>query len=253
VTLQTSTLIAVILLAAPIVAPPDPPHPPSPPNDDTIERFLAEKTTPLRSAVTYRHLEATTRGGSMRGWIDACAVVDGNDMRYSVIAEGGSGAVRKRALIAALDGEVKARRSGEAGRASLHPENYEFAAADDSGADLVRVALTPRRSDTMLVKGSMYLAPRDGDLVRVEGALAKAPSFWTRRVRVDRRYARVAGVRVPVSMTSTAHVLVVGESTFSMAYSYLAINGEPVEDPDAPAQARRCASARKKSDTGDDR
>jgi hypothetical protein len=59
---------------------------------------------------------------------------------------------------------------------------------------------------------------------------------------VDRRYARVAGVRVPVSMTSTAQVLVVGESTFSMAYSYLAINGNPVVDPRVPGQARACSA-----------
>ena len=195
--------------------------------------------------MTFRHLEATARGGSLRGWLDACTIVDGREMRYSIVAQGGSSAVRKRALVAALEGEVKARRSGETGRASLHPDNYEFTPAAEPDAGLVRVALKPRRSESLLVKGAMYLAPGDGDLVRVEGALVKAPSFWTRRVRVDRRYARVGGVRVPVSMTSTASVLVVGESTFSMAYSYLAINGAPVVDPRAPEAARACTAPAK--------
>ena len=229
--LLTPTVIAAILLAAPS------------PRGDTIDRFLAQKATPLTSAVTFRHLEATTRSGTMRGWVDACTVTDGDEMRYSVVAQGGSGAIRKRALIAALDGEVKARRRGETGRATLHPDNYEFTSGDESGAGLVRVGLRPRRRDTMLIRGSMYLAPEDGDLVRVEGALVKSPSIWTRRVRVDRRYARLAGVRVPVSMTSTAQVLIVGESTFSMAYSYLAINGAPVVDPRAPAEAGACGAA----------
>jgi hypothetical protein len=248
VNLPTSTFVAVTLIAAPTVLVPGLPrsaNPPSPPNDDAIARFLAQVSAPLTSAVTFRHLEATTRGGKLRGWLDACTVLDGAEMRYSVVGQGGSGAVRKRALIAALDGEVKARHSGETRRANLHPDNYEFAAADASGG-LVRVALTPRRTDAMLVRGSMYLAPEDSDLVRVEGALVKSPSMWTRRVRVDRRYARVGGVRVPVSMTSTAQVFVVGESTFSMAYSYLAINGEPVVDPRAPAEARACAGAAKR-------
>jgi hypothetical protein len=231
VNLPTSTLIAVMLLGGS-----------SRPSPDAVERFLTQKTAPLTSAVTFRHLEATARGGSLRGWVDACTVIDGSEMRYTVVGQGGSGAVRKRALIAALDGEVKARRQGDTGRASLHPDNYRFASADAAGG-LVRVSLTPRRSDAMLIRGSMYLAPEDADLVRVEGALVKSPSIWTRRVRVDRRYARLAGVRVPVSMTSTAHVLIVGESTFSMAYSYLAINGESVADPGAPPKARACASA----------
>ena len=176
----------------------------------------------------------------MRGWIDACASVHGSEMRYSVIREGGSGAVRKRALIAALDGEVKANR-GDTGRANLHPDNYEFTPGEAADG-LQRVALSPRRSDAMLIRGSMYLASEDGELVRIEGALVKAPSFWTRQVRVERRYARLAGVRVPVSMTSTAQVLIVGESTFSMVYRYLAINGAPVVDPHAPAEARACAN-----------
>jgi hypothetical protein len=232
VNLLTPILIAVTLTLVRIAPPP-------PPNHDAVDRFLAQKTEPLTSAVTFRHLEATTRGGSMRGWIDACTMTDGNDMRYSIVRQGGSGAVRRRALIAALEGEAKARRGGDTGRANLHPDNYEFMAA--AAADgLVRVAIRPRRSDALLIKGSMYLAPDDGDLVRIEGALVKAPSIWTRRVRVDRRYARVAGIRVPVSMKSTAQVLVVGESTFSMDYSYLAINGAPVVDPRAPARARAC-------------
>jgi hypothetical protein len=84
----------------------------------SVERFLTRKEVPLTSAVTRRHLVATTRGGAMSGWIDACTFLDGNEMRYEILAQGGSGAVRKRALIAALDGEVKARRAGDTARAA---------------------------------------------------------------------------------------------------------------------------------------
>jgi len=37
-----------------------------------------------------------------------------------------------------------------------------------------------------------------------------------------------AGVHVPVSMRSTADVLVVGSSSFAMTYRYTEINGKPV-------------------------
>ena len=54
----------------------------------SIDRFLAQKEAPLASAVARRHLVATTRGGAMSGWIDACTFQDGNEMRYEVVAQG---------------------------------------------------------------------------------------------------------------------------------------------------------------------
>ena len=144
--------------------------------------------------------------------------------------------MRKRALIAALDGEVKARKE-PVSRAALDPSNYEFA-PEIIEDGVLRVGLTPKRKDTLLIQGAMFLSPDEADLLRLEGRLVKPPSFWTRQVTVVRRYARTSGVRVPVSMESTAKVLVVGTSTFSMSYRYRAINGDLVPqeaglDPDA--------------------
>lgn len=193
----------------------------------SIDRFLARKEAPLISAVTRRHLVATTRGGAMSGWLDACTFQDGDDMRYEIVAQGGSSAVRKRALLAALDGEVKARRDGDPSRAALVPANYEFTTEDAPG-DVLRVTLTPKRKDAMLIEGAMTLARDSGELLSIEGQLVKPPSFWTRQVHVTRRYARIAGVRVPIAMESRAKVLVMGASTFDMSYRYLAINGAAV-------------------------
>jgi hypothetical protein len=44
-------------------------------------------------------------------------------------------------------------------------------------------------------------------------------------VDVLRRYARIAGVRVPVVVESTASVKLAGQSTFRMNYTYETING----------------------------
>jgi len=206
-----------------------------------VNRFLARHDPPLVSAVALRHLEATTRGGAMSGWIDACTLLDAGTLRYWIVAEGGSGAVRRRALVAALDGEVKAQREGHASRARLDPCNYEFlpAVAD---AGVLRVGLKPRRKDAMLIEGTMALSPDEADLISLEGQLVKAPSFWTHQVHVVRRYARPTGVRVPVSMESTAKVLVVGTSTFAMTYRYLSINGHAVEPSSPGPDPRVCAA-----------
>jgi hypothetical protein len=87
----------------------------------------------------------------------------------------------------------------------------------------------------MLVDGSLFLEADSADLVKIEGELARRPSFWTRNVKVLREYSRVAGVHVPVAMSSTADVLFAGPSSFSMTYKYVEINGTSVEPKDFPA------------------
>ena len=126
--------------------------------------------------------------------------------------------------------------------AALDPANYEFAPAVAEDG-LLRVGLTPRRKDAMLIDGAMFLSPEDADLVRLEGRLVKPPSFWTRQVKVVRRYGRNAGVRVPLSMESTAKVLIVGTSTFAMSYRYLSVNGRPVSGELGPASSAQVCAA----------
>jgi len=88
----------------------------------------------------------------------------------------------------------------------------------------------PRRKDIVLVDGSIFLNPDDGDLVKVEGRLAKTPSMWTRRVDIVRSYRRLAGVRMPVELETVATLLVAGRSTFRMTYDYETVNGQRVGD-----------------------
>lgn len=226
-----------MLLAAPPSNPLARPDGP-PPGDAAVERFLTSTEPPLVSAVAHRHMVATTRGGGMTAWLDACTTLDGRDLRYRVVGEGGSGSLRKRALLAALEGEAKARREGDVSRAALERTNYEFIPEAGEGASL-RVKLRPRRKDSMLVDGAMTLTRTTGDLLQVEGRLVKPPSFWTRNVDVTRRYARIVGIRVPVSTASKAQVFVMGASTLDITYEYLSINGVPVEG-DGPTPADAC-------------
>ena len=79
----------------------------------------------------------------------------------------------------------------------------------------------------------MWVTDTEADLVRVEGRLAKSPSFWARRVDIVRRYGRVAGVRVPLSVESTAHVRIAGPSAMTMTYQYEMVNGRPVTSPES--------------------
>lgn len=204
---------------------------------------------PLRSYVAIRRLESTNERHDKQAWLVARTELrpDGTFV-YHVLDEGGSELIRTRVLHAALDKEAEVHRSGRSRRGGLTADNYEFAAPQSSG-DVLQVALTPRRKDEMLVKGTLTTSV-DGELLRVEGELVKRPSFWTRSVHLVRRYGRVDGTHVPVRLDTRAQVLMAGPSTLSMTYEYLEINGRSVSAAGRPAsETARLVATRQDTST----
>jgi len=197
-----------------------------------LQRFLARGDSPTVAYRALRHLDAHNAKFGASGWMDAWTEFDDeHGLRFEIVAEGGSAYVRKKVLRAALEGEQRIWAAREPQRASLTAENYTFLERGVGPEGLAAVAITPRRKDVLLVEGAIFVEPDAGDLRRIEGTLSKAPSFWTRRVEIVRRYERIAGVRVPVSIESVASILIVGRSTFKMTYEYETINGQHVGDP----------------------
>jgi hypothetical protein len=196
-----------------------------------LDRFLAPDDQPLVSYRAFRHLSATTRGGRMSASIDAWTTLDPvHGFTYEITSMEGSALIQKKVLIAALEAEQKAVESANKSQSALTPANYEFLDVSPLDAHLVKVDVRPRRKHVMLVNGAIVIESDSADLVRVEGELSQRPSFWTRRVHVVREYNRVGGIHVPVSMKSTADVLIVGSSSFSMTYRYSEINGKHVSE-----------------------
>jgi hypothetical protein len=197
------------------------------PSDDVLDRFLAQDASQPHYRGT-RHLEA--ENGKRRGWLDVVTeYAPKTGFRYHITAEGGSDYIRRKVLIGVLDGERAVVAGGEDTRSSLARSNYNFQTKglDDDG--LAHVLLVPRRKERALVAGVMLLRPEHGELARVEGRLAKNPSFWVRNADIIRTYARIGGVVVPVAMDSKAHIRFFGAATFRMTYNYAQINGQPVE------------------------
>jgi len=204
------------------------------PSADTsvIARVVAREDPPPAQYRALRRLEAKSDklGGS--AWIEAWTEVDpAKGFRYQIVTEGGSGFVRGKVLRPWLDGETKMWANGDPERASLSLENYAFTDRGLTPDGLAWLDVKSRRKDVLLVDGSIFVNPEDGDLVRIQGRLSKTPSFWTRRVEVVRHYRRINGIRVPVAIESIAQVLIAGRSTFKMTYEYETINGQQVGNP----------------------
>jgi hypothetical protein len=223
--------VTCLLFVGTLVPPPGPPALAAAQtrSDQLVERFLTNTDNSLVSYRAIRKLHAVARGGKMQASLTARTSLDPEKgFQYDVLEESGSGLIRSRVLHAALEAERQARARDQSARAALSEANYRFAPAEITPEGLLRVAIFPKRKDAMLVEGSILLTNDQADLIRVEGLLVKRPSFWTRRVHIVRRYERVAGVRVPIAMGSTADILFSGHSTFSMDYEYEIVNGHAV-------------------------
>jgi hypothetical protein len=198
---------------------------------DVLARFL--RSAAERQAVEYRafrRLEASSPKVNSSGWVEAITEFDPRaGMRYRIVAEGGAGRIRG-VLKGVLDAEREATHPGRSGNAALTPENYEFQPGPADADGLIAVRVKPRRRDAALVDGTICVTAPHGDLVRIEGRLAKNPSFWTRSVDVVRRYERRAGALVPVEVRSVADVKLAGPSSFVMRYDYEIVNGQATRD-----------------------
>jgi hypothetical protein len=193
-----------------------------------LRRFLATSSATPERFVAIRHLEARNDHFNKDAWMDVRVEADAAGFRFAILAEGGSGYIRSKLFKNALQTEQKIWASGEPDRSGFTLDNYTF---EDKGAEATGLAwlgVTPRRKDMLLVIGSIFVRPEDGELVRIEGALAKTPSFWTKKVLIVRRYERIGGIRLPVWMQSTAAVRIAGASTFTTTYHYETVNGLPV-------------------------
>jgi hypothetical protein len=196
-----------------------------------LQQFLALKGDSLVRYRALRHMEASCEHFASAAWMDVWTEVDaGGSMLYRIAGEGGSDYIRSKVFRGLLDAEQKAVTSGAPNRAGITTDNYLFDHREGEDG-LASIGITPRRKDMLLVHGSIFLRPDDGELVRIEGRLSKTPSFWVRRVDIVRHYRRFDGISMPVGVDSIANLLVAGRSTFRMTYEYESIEGRLIGNP----------------------
>lgn len=182
---------------------------------------------PLTQYRAYRRMHARNEHFGQEAWLEAWTELDDRGFRYTIVSETGSDYMRNKVLKGVLKREQELVADGECRRSELSADNYEFQDVEQGDGESY-VTLKPKRKDVLLVHGRMVLSQDGTELLRVEGRLAKNPSFWTSRVNVIRHYARLDGVRVPVATESTAKVKFAGAASLDVQYEYETINGRPV-------------------------
>jgi hypothetical protein len=204
--------------------------------EPVLHRFLSRADEPLTTYRGTRRLEGRNEKFNVSAWMEIATELSADGFHYRVLREGGSDLIRGRVFRAMLANEEQIFATGDAARSAISSNNYELTPGDSAEPGLVKLFARPKRKDVTLIDGAVYITDNDADLVRVEGRLAKSPSFWTRRVDVVKQYTRVAGLRVPVRIESVAQIRFAGTSTMTMTYDYEMINGVDVSSEDAIAR-----------------
>ena len=195
----------------------------TPPREGTAAAPAVAPNTASYTAT--RMLIARSAKLNKLGWLEVYTTFRAGDgLTYTVTREGGDKGIRNRVLRKALDSEVEMSAPAHAHRVAITDANYHIA----SHTDRQTLRLAPRRDEPALINGIAKVDAR-GRLMRVEGRLAKSPSFWVRSITVRRMYQAVSGHTLPVLVESVADVKLAGSCEFSMWIDYTSVNGQRIE------------------------
>lgn len=207
-----------------------------PSGEGLIQRIVRHATRPGVAVRAIRELRAGTRSGKHLGWMAVETIITpSGTLSWKVIEEGGSERTRNNVFRELLQAEAQSSPS-DARDAALIPANYDFQSIARSSNGETRIRLKPRRADTRLVDGILTVSG-EGYPLRLEGTLAKSPSFWVKSVTVVKRYGRFAGIALPTDVESFADLRMFGQASFTMRYRYSEVNGQSVRDAVASARS----------------
>jgi hypothetical protein len=192
------------------------------------DQVPALQDPPVTQYRAFRRMHARNEKFNQEAWVDAWTELDSQGFRYEISSARGSEYVLNKVLRPMLSREQELVAKGEAARADISTDNYSFEESAPPQGEFRYVLLKPKRKDMLLVNGRMVLNPEGTELLRVEGTLSKNPSFWTSLVTVVREFARLDGVRVPVSVETVAKLKLAGQAHLDVRYEYQSINGRPV-------------------------
>jgi hypothetical protein len=121
----------------------------------------------------------------------------------------------------ALETESEVSRPSMRPMSRITKDNYAFQMI---GTDLLNgrtayvIEVIPKRQDVYLFRGRIWVDAEDYALARIDGQLAKTPSYWIRVVHFTLEYRKSGGFWFPWSSTSTSEVRVFGDTYVTIRF-----------------------------------
>jgi len=175
-------------------------------------RLRNKQTPPFLLTREYQmfHGDASTPDAQVKAEIN---VVPPNREYKIIEAQGndrGEKVVRK-----ILEHEAAAEKTNPSPTAIDH-NNYDFA---DQGRQMFEgvncyiLGLKPRREEPSLIDGRAWVDPNTFAVRKIEGRMAKSPSWWVKEVNVVVNFGEIGGLWLQTASHAVADVRVIGQYT----------------------------------------
>jgi hypothetical protein len=125
------------------------------------------------------------------------------------------------ALRQALKTESEVSRPSMRPMTLVNKENYAFqmiGTALLNGRIAYVIDVVPQRQEIYLIRGKIWVDAEDYALARIEGQLAKTPSYWVRNVSFTFEFRKSGEYWFPSSTTSTSDVRIFGATEVKIRY-----------------------------------
>jgi len=117
-----------------------------------------------------------------------------------------------------LDHDVEVSSNRSQARTAITRENYEFSYAGASvldGQQCYLMELKPKRKEKDLIVGKAWVDKQSFLIRRIEGEIAKPPSWWLKQVRINLSFADLEGTWLQTTMKAVADVRIFGPHTLT--------------------------------------
>jgi hypothetical protein len=176
---------------------------------------------------------------------------------FKTVSANGSAFIRGYVFKQLMRREAE-RATGRKDRdSSITPDNYTFEplGKERIGSTYCSVVhAIPKRKETYLFDGKVWIGDQDFAIVKVAGHLAKSPSSWIKRVDFVRQYQKIDGFWLPIRERSIAKVRLYGTKILTIDYRNYAIDLAEVRvqarhqtSCDSPQLSQLCLRGRARS------
>lgn len=211
---------------------------PSPSADEVIARMFAhdvQRETAAKGYTGNRQYVLENHGFDKQARM-AVSITCGPDgtKNFQVVSEQGWESANTRVLRKMLESESETSRPPVRPKARITSDNYAFQwikAAPLEGRLAYVIDVIPKRQDAYLFRGRIWVDAEDYALARVEGEVAKSPSFWIRSVHFTQEYRKSGEYWFPWSTTSISEARIFGRTEVDIHhFDYLPRSGKVDRD-----------------------
>lgn len=190
----------------------------------TFQKRSAQQALELAASQDHTTITAELPDTAQKGEYELVRTytAEPRSLSYSTVKFTGDGFVKTTVIAKLLQSEVEHIQKGDGDATAITEANYKFSYKGSETID-GRVnhifQIKPRRKQTGLIKGKIYLDAYTGHIRRMEGSAAKSPSFFVKSLEFVQDFGDISGFTVPTVLKSTAKARIIGRALVSVVHN----------------------------------